>query len=115
MSRSPHETYEHHLAALGDGDVDAIAADYAEDAVLVMPDGVVRGRAAIRETLAGLLAQLPPLTWDVPTRVYADDVLLIEWSAAADTVRLTGGVDTFLFSGGEIRVHTIRFTPEPAA
>src|SRR5690349_14705440 len=43
-------------AAFRRGDVDAVAAAYTADAVLLMPDaGPLEGRARIREALAGLL------------------------------------------------------------
>ena len=112
MARTPQEIFEHHARVLGAGDLDGIVEDYAEDAVLITPQGAVRGQAAIRETFTGLLAQLPDATWDIYTRIYEDDILLIEWSATAKTARVTDGIDTFVFRGDHIRVQTVRFTLE---
>jgi ketosteroid isomerase-like protein len=114
-ARTPQEIFEHHAAALGAGDIDAIVDDYAEDAVLITPQGAVRGRPAIREAFTGLLGALPQATWDVYTRTHEDDVLFIEWSAVSEKTRVQDGIDTFVFRGDAIRVQTVRFTLEPAA
>ena len=115
MARTPQEIFEHHVTALNAGDVDAIVDDYAEDAVLITPQGAVRGRPAIRDTFTGLLEALPEATVDVYTRIYEGDVLFIEWSADSRKGRVRDGIDTFVFRGDAIRVQTVRFTLEPAA
>jgi hypothetical protein len=90
--------------------VDAIVADYAEDAVLITPASVFRGRDGVREGFTGLLADLPEASWDVPTQVFEGDILFIEWSAVAASTRVTDGVDTFVFAGDLIRAQTVRCT-----
>jgi ketosteroid isomerase-like protein len=110
MSRTPHEVFEHHVSALGKGDVDAIVADYTEDAVLITPQGVLRGREGIRDAFTTLLGDLPSATWDVPTQIFEGDVLFIEWTAVADQSRVTDGIDTFVFAEDGIRVQTVRYT-----
>ncbi|MGY1690464.1 nuclear transport factor 2 family protein [Geodermatophilus sp. SYSU D01105] len=111
MARTPQEVFEHHVEAIGAGDVDAIVADYAEDAVLITPDGVTRGRDGIRQVFTSLLGDLPDAHWEVPTRIYEGDVLFIEWTAVAEKARAEG-VDTFVFQGDLIRVQTVRLTLE---
>ncbi|CCH89568.1 conserved protein of unknown function [Modestobacter italicus] len=110
MTRTPQEIFAHHASALMAGDVDGIVADYAEDAVLITPAGAVRGRDGVRKAFEEILADLPDASWDVPTQVFEDDVLFIEWSAVAKDSRVTDGVDTFVFTGDAIRVQTVRFT-----
>ena len=44
MTRTPEEVFRHHVQALGAGDLDEIVADYADDAVLITPGGVQRGK-----------------------------------------------------------------------
>ena len=112
MPRTPQEIFAHHATALAAGDLEQIVADYADDAVLITPAGVVRGKDGVREAFAGLLRDLAEATWDVPTQVYEGDVLFIEWSAIAKSARVTDGVDTFVFSGDSIRVQTVRHTLE---
>lgn len=113
MARTPQEIFEHHVQTLGAGDVDGVLADYAEDAVLITPQGPARGKAAIRAAFTGLLEQLPDAAWDIYTRIYEGDVLFIEWTATAEKARVRDGIDTFVFRGDEIRVQTVRFTLEP--
>jgi hypothetical protein len=111
VPRTPQEIFETHGTAIRAGDLDAVVADYAEDALLVTPAGVVRGRPGIREAFAGLLAEIPDATWDFPTQHFADDVLFLEWTAVTGRARAEG-VDTFVFAGDSIRVQTVRFTLE---
>src|SRR3712207_1332713 len=114
MARTPQEIFQHHVAAIGAGDVDAVVADYAEDAVLVTPEGVTRGREGIRQVFTSLLGDLPDAAWEVPTQVFEGDVLLIEWTAVAEKGRAEG-VDTFVFADDAIRVQTVRLSLERTA
>ena len=113
MARTPQETFEHHATVLMAGDVDGIVADYADDALLITPAGVLRGKDGAREVFTALLGELPDAAWEVPTQIFEDDILFIEWSAVAEKSRVRDGVDTFVFRDGLIRVQTVRYTPEP--
>lgn len=113
MARTPQEIFQHHAEALVSGDIDEIAADYADDAVLITPSGVMRGRAEIRQWFGDLLARLPEARLDVPTQVFEADVLFIEWTAETPTGRVRDGIDTFVFSDESVRIQTVRFTLEP--
>jgi hypothetical protein len=111
MARSPQEVFRAHGAALDADDVDAVAADYAEDALLITADGVVRGRDGIRTAFAGMLGHLPAAAWEFPVQHFVDDVLFLRWTAVSEKARAEG-VDTFVFADGYIRVQTISFTLE---
>ena len=110
MNRTPEEVFQHHAEALGAGDLDQIAADYADDAVFITPAGVVRGKDSIRAAFAQLLAEVPEAAWDLKTQIYEGDVLFLEWAAHAGPAFVEDGVDTFVFRDGLIRVQTVRFT-----
>jgi hypothetical protein len=112
MARTPQEIFQHHAEALVAGDVDAIVADYGDDSVLITPRGVARGRDEIRQWFTALIAELPDAEWNVPTAVFEGDVLFIEWTAEAPTVRVTDGIDTVVFSDDGIRTQTVRYTPK---
>ena len=114
MPRTPQEIFAHHAAALGAGALDAILADYTDDAVIISPEGPVRGRDGIREAFTQILAALPDATWDIPTQIFEGDVLFIEWSAVSKAGRVTDGTDTFVFTDDGIRAQTVRFTLQPA-
>jgi ketosteroid isomerase-like protein len=110
MARTPQEIFAHHAQALGAGDLDEIVADYADDAVVISPAGVQRGPAGIRAVFTQLLADVPNAAWDLKTQIYEGDVLFLEWAADAGATRVDDGIDTFIFSGGLIRVQTLRHT-----
>src|SRR3954464_13126049 len=84
MPRTPQEIFAHHASALIAGDVEEIVADYAEDAVFITPQGVLRGKDGVREGFTRLLADLPNAEWNVPTQIYEGDILFIEWSAVSE-------------------------------
>ena len=37
MARTPQEVFDHHVQALGAGDLDEIVVDYSDDAILITP------------------------------------------------------------------------------
>ena len=110
MSRTPQEIFAHHASALMAGDVEEIVDDYAEDAVFITPQGVLRGKEGVRNGFTRLLADLPNAEWSVPTQIFEGDILFIEWSAVSEKTRVTDGIDTFVFEGDDIRVQTVRYT-----
>jgi hypothetical protein len=113
MARTPQEIFEHHATALMAGDIDGIVEDYADDALFITSGGVRRGKDGVREAFTTLLGDLPDAAWEVPTQVFEDDILFIEWSATAEKFRVRDGVDTFVFRDGLIRVQSVRYTLEP--
>ncbi|HEX6871218.1 MAG TPA: nuclear transport factor 2 family protein [Micromonosporaceae bacterium] len=110
MTSTPQEILTRHLQATIAEDLDAIVADYADDAVLLTPNGVTRGKDGIRKVFTALFADLPRANWRLVTQTFADDVLLLEWSAEAESRRVEDGIDTFVFREGLIRAQTVRYT-----
>ncbi len=112
-SRAPQEVFQHHVEALGAEDLEGIVSDYSEDALLITPDGALRGKEGVREGFVKLLDDLPGASWDLPTQIFADDILLLEWTADSEKAKVEDGIDTFVFRDGLIRVQTIRYTLIP--
>ena len=114
-TRTPSEVFAHHVEALGAEDVDGIVSDYSEDALFITPDGVLRGKAGVRQGFEKLIGDLPGASWELPTQLFEDDILLLEWRAASESagVRADDGIDTFVFRDGLIRVQTVRYTLTP--
>jgi hypothetical protein len=110
MPRSPQEVFQHHVEALGAEDLDGIVSDYADDAVFMTPDGVRRGKDGVREGFVKLIGDLPGASWELPTQLYEDDILLLEWKAESEHTKAEDGIDTFVFRDGLIRVQTVRYT-----
>ncbi len=110
MTRTPQEVFQHHVDALGAGDLDGIVADYADDAVFISPAGVKRGKDGIREAFTQLLADVPGAAWGLPTQIYEGDVLFLEWTATSAATKVEDGIDTFIFRDGLIRLQAVRYT-----
>jgi ketosteroid isomerase-like protein len=109
-NRTPQEVFQHHAEVLIAGDLEGIVSDYSDDAVLITPAGVLRGKEGVREGFTTLLADVPNAQWDVPTQIFEGDVLFIEWTAKAASSRVEDGVDTFIFRDGQIVLQTVRYT-----
>lgn len=110
MTRTPHEIFQHHGETLMAEDLDGIVSDYADDALFITPDGIKHGKDGVREGFEKLLSYVPHATWELPTQIFEDDVLFLEWKAESDSVKVEDGIDTFVFRDGMIRVQTVRYT-----
>lgn len=110
--RTPEEIFTHHAQALGAEDLDATMMDYADTAILVTPDGVLRGKDAIRSFFDGAFKALPKAQWGVKT-IYVENILFLEWTADSTPASVSDGVDTFIFQDGLIQVQTVRCTIVP--
>jgi ketosteroid isomerase-like protein len=112
-ARTPQEVFGHHAEVLVAEDLEGIVSDYTEDAIFITPAGTLRGRDGVREAFAKLLSDLPGAEWELPTQIYEDDVLFVEFKATSATARVEDGIDTFVFRDGLIRVQTLRYTLIP--
>ncbi len=112
MARTPQEAFETHLAALGTGDLDTIAADYSDNCIQICNSQTRRGKGGVKEGIAQLLGELAAAGeikgLEVPVRVYEDNVLYIEWWADLGDMRCDGN-DTFIFEDGLITVQTVKY------
>jgi hypothetical protein len=113
MTDSPEAVFERHVAALIAGDLDSLAADYSEDALIITPDGEFRGQAGVREVFTGLMQALPEPTLEAKVAAFADDALLLSWNADSAANSVSDGVDTFVFADGKIWLQTISCTITP--
>ena len=113
MSRTPQEIFQHHGEVLMAEDLEGIVSDYTDDAIFITPDGILRGKDGVRQGFVKLLGDVPGASWELPTQLFQDDILLLEWKAQNDTVKVEDGIDTFVFRDGLIRVQTVRYTLTP--
>jgi hypothetical protein len=109
-ARTPQQIFQHHGESLGAEDLDAIVSDYSEDAIFITPAGVLRGKAGVRQGFIKLLSDIPKASWTLPTQLYENDVLLLEWKADSAKTKVDDGIDTFVFKDGLIRAQTVRYT-----
>lgn len=111
--RTPQEVFQHHGEVLMAEDLDGIVSDYTEDALFITPDGLLKGKDGVRQGFVKLLGDVPEANWELPTQIYEDDILLLEWRAESEKVKVDDGIDTFVFRDGLIRVQTVRYTLIP--
>ena len=103
------QVLEHHLGALAAGNLDAILSDYTDDSTLIGPDGVVKGRQAIRASFErGLDSLFKPGTYEftMDTLQVADEIAYIVWHANCASADIVFGTDTFLIRDSKIAVQT---------
>jgi ketosteroid isomerase-like protein len=103
---TPEQIIRRHVEAANRGDVAAMAADYAENAVILEPGRTVHGRAAIQSMFGGVFGSAAPAKFTVtPTRIWSDgDVGFITWTANAGRFQ---GSDTYLVRNGKILVQAV--------
>lgn len=113
MARSPQEVFSDHLAALARRDVSAIVKDYADDASILMSQGVLEGHAGVEQFYTQAFQMLPDAEFQVKSTVFGKDALLVWWTASASAGHVDDGVDTLTFAQGLIRLQASSFAIEP--
>ena len=99
---------DRHLAAFGAGDTDAIAADYADDAVVITQHGATVGRDGIRDAFARVFSgAFAPGTYEftLDLATVERDVAYITWHATCADIDIVFGTDTFIIQNGQIVAH----------
>lgn len=105
---STREVLEHHLKCFGDGDLAGILSDYASAAVLVTPDGPLRGHEAIRSLFTAMLAEFekPGASFSMRQQFVEGDYAYILWTAETDDNFYELGTDTFFVQDGKITLQS---------
>ena len=103
------QVLNHHLQALGNGNLDEVLDDYVEESILVTPDGTVKGLGGIRAAFEGFLSGLfKPGTYQLTfdARHVEGEVAYILWHARCASADIAQGTDTFIVKDGKILVQT---------
>lgn len=110
---SPEQIVAHHMAAAAKGDIDAIVADYADDAVVIAPGGMTQGKADIRKMFAGIFGGPPGshAPMDVKQQFYTREIGYITWVQNAGKPEELHGSDTFVVRQGKIVAQTVALVP----
>jgi hypothetical protein len=97
-----------HTTAVDFGNLDAILADYARNAVLLTPEGTHRGRAEIRAVWEKLLADVftADAKFTMVRQAVEGDIAFIVWSVESKGLRIPLATDTYLVQDGKIVVQT---------
>jgi ketosteroid isomerase-like protein len=103
------DVFDRHLSHEADGDLDAILADYAPDAVLATPDGIGAGHDYIRKSFEQVLPLLAPLELKSSIQTQGE-VVYLTFRAQRDGTDELVGTDTFVIRDGLIQMHTFYAT-----
>ena len=110
---SPEQIVAHHMAAAAKGDVDAIVADYADNAYVITPGGKTQGKAELRKMFVGIFGGPPgsraPL--DIQQQYYTKEIGYIAWVQNAGKPEELRGSDTFVVRKGKIVAQTVALVP----
>ncbi len=106
--RSAAEVLKHHLQAFAAGDLEAMVADYAADAVMITPRGNLCGQSAIRPVLAEIVEEFrhPQATFTLRHQSAHGDVAYMVWEARTARRIYHLGTDTLLVRQGRIVAQT---------
>jgi ketosteroid isomerase-like protein len=116
MAASTQQVLEHHLQAFGTGDLDAILEDFADGAIIIAPDGVLRSREEWSGFFSALFAEFgkPGTSFSMDQQVVDGEIAFIRWSAETADNTYDLGTDTLLIRDGKIVAQTfaVKTTPK---
>lgn len=101
---STKDVLNHHLKCFAEGDLNGILSDYAPGAVLLTPDGPLRGTDGMRPLFQAMIAEFakPGAAFHLKQQDVEGDYAYIRWTAeTADNVYELG-TDTFVVQDGRI-------------
>lgn len=117
--KTTQSVLERHLECFAKADVDGIMADYAPDAVVLVPDGMFKGTAAIREFFVQGFKEFtkPGTTFEMKKMLVDGEYAFIFWDAETVDNRFEAASDTFVIRDGRILAQTYaaKITPKHAA
>jgi len=101
------EILMNHLQAFAQGDVTALLADYAEEAVFFTPEGVRHGQAEIRQLFEQLLVDFSPgSSVEITQQIIDGEVAYLVWHGESTQLKIPFATDTLLVRNGKIVVQT---------
>lgn len=112
---STQDVVNQHLQGFFARDLQGVVADYAPDAVMIVPTGVLRGVHEISQFFQALIAEFarPGATFQLQQQVVEGDVAYILWIAETADQTYELGTDTFVVRHGKIVVQTFAFKATP--
>lgn len=105
---STKDVLEHHLQCFGKGDLPGILSDYAAEAVLFTPQGLLTGLDEISPLFQAMFAEFgkPGTTFSMKHQSVAGDYAYVLWTAATADNLYELGTDTFVVRNGKILAHS---------
>jgi hypothetical protein len=108
--RTAEETIREHLALLQAGNLDEAMCDYAEGAVVILPDQVVTGLDNIKAGLSSVGSLLGGAVPQIQTLTATHAVVMITFMASGTPCTIPDGSDTYVVVGGHIVAQTVHDT-----
>ncbi len=108
--RTAAEVFADRMAALAAGEFDLSFCNYAEDAVVIMPGSVIRGREQIKAGFRAFGALFGGLVPPPTTVTVEGDVVLVTFSLYTAGASIPDGADTLVIRDGLIQTQTVHAT-----
>lgn len=108
--RTPQQVMADHIAALEAGDLQRAMCDYAQDAVVIMPGSVIRGRAAITEGFSQFYQLFGGRVPTITSMTIEGEVAFDTFTLETEFASIPDGADTFVIRFGRIRYQTVHST-----
>ena len=111
QKRSPEEVLQSHVTALLSGDLDRIACDYDENAVIITPSGVISGHDHIKDYYFSIFQLMGgPGNLTAVSITTSGKALLLEWMLDSPHFVVGDGTDTFVVEKGLITYQTVKLS-----
>ncbi len=96
--------FQHHLAALGNNDLNELLKDYTEESEVWTPDGDIGGLKAISSFFSYAFTLFPKdkTTLDIKKMIAKDYKVYIVWTADSPIVNVPFATDSFEIKEGKI-------------
>lgn len=109
--RTTREVWEHHCIAFANADIDDVMFDFADDAIYVTTNTVIKGKENIRKQYDSHFKSLEVgATSKIISETIDGEIVFFEWTADTPSIYIPDGVDTFVIRDGFIVAQTVRGT-----
>ena len=111
------EVFDRHFKAFLENDMELMMADYADDAVLILPDTTYTGKEQIKSSFINAFKMFPKegsnLTLDKKT--IDKNIAYIIWHGKSPGWEVSFATDTFVIEDGKIQRQTFAAVMNPIA
>lgn len=109
--RTTKEVWEHHCIAFANANIDDLMFDFADDAIYVTTNNVIKGKDNIRKQYDNHFKSLETgSTSKIISETIEGEIVFFEWTADTPSIYIHDGVDTFVIRNGFIVAQTVRGT-----